>query len=67
MRGQEGACGEIPVFNGVWAVAAVEKVELSVVESTMEAAAVVADEFCFPTVGNQICAQLSSRFFGSKR
>jgi hypothetical protein len=41
-------------FNGVWAVAAVEVVGLYMVESTMGAATIVADDFCFLTVGNQI-------------
>ena len=53
-------------FIGVWAVAAVEEVGLSMVESTMEAATVVADDFCFLTIGNQIRLQLSSRLFGRK-
>ena len=53
-------------LNGVWAVAAVEVVGLCMVESAMEGATVVADDFCFLTVGNQIRLQLSSRLIGSK-
>jgi hypothetical protein len=67
MRGQEGACGEIPVLTAYEQLQRLKKVELSVVGSAMEAATIVADDFGFSTVGNQIRLRLSSRLFGSKR
>ena len=53
-------------FNGGRAVAAVEQVELGMVELTVDAAIVVADDFWISTVGSQIRLQLSSRLIGSK-
>ena len=49
-------------LNGVWAVAAVEVVGLCMVESTMEATTIVADDFCFLTVGNQISPSAELQF-----
>jgi len=67
IRGQEGACGKIPVLTAYEQLQRSKKVELSAVGSAMEAATIVVDDFGFSTVGNQIRLQLSSRLFGSKQ
>ena len=53
-------------LNGGRAVAAVEQVELGMVELAVDAATVVADDFWISTVGSQIRLQLGSRLIGSK-
>jgi hypothetical protein len=53
-------------FSGVRAVAAVEVVGLHAVESTMGAATILADYFCFLTVGNRISPSAELRVVRQK-